>query len=70
MRRMGRLASILNRNLVTAVRERFELDWHGIHGVPHWACVRVNGLAIAARTGARTDVIELFAFFARQLPGQ
>ena len=56
------MPSILNRNLVTAVRERFGLDWHGIHGVPHWARVRVNGLAIAAHTGARTDVIELFSF--------
>ena len=50
------MPSILNRNLVTAVRARFALDWHGIHGVPHWARVRVNGLAIAAHTGARTDV--------------
>ena len=56
------MPSILNRTLVTAVRECFALDWHGIHGVPHWARVRVNGLAIAAHTGARTDVIELFSF--------
>lgn len=56
------VASILSRSLLSAVRERFALDWHGIHGAPHWARVRVNGLAIAAQTGARTDVIELFAF--------
>jgi len=53
---------IITRELVLAVRARFELDWAGIHGVPHWARVRVNGLAIARQNGARTDVIELFAF--------
>ena len=56
------MPSILNRNLVTAVRERFALDWHGIHGAPHWARVRANGRAIVAHAGARTDVIELFSF--------
>ena len=56
------MASILNKKLLFAVRERFALDWDGIHGAPHWARVRVNGLSIAAKTGARTDVIELFSF--------
>lgn len=56
------MGSPLSRSLLVAVREQFALDWHGIHGAPHWARVRVNGLAIAAHTGARTDVIELFAF--------
>lgn len=56
------MASILNKKLVSAVRERFTRDWDGIHGAPHWARVRVNGLSIAAITGARTDVIELFSF--------
>ena len=52
----------MTRELVAAVRERFQLDWLGIHGLPHWARVRVNGLSIAAVNGARTDVVELFAF--------
>ena len=53
---------MVTRELVAAVRERFQLDWLGIHGLPHWARVRVNGLAIAAVNGGRTDVVELFAF--------
>ena len=53
---------VLTRELLGAVRANFALDWHGIHGAPHWARVRLNGLAIATRTGARTDVVELFAF--------
>jgi uncharacterized protein len=48
--------------LIAAVREHFALDWSGIHGAAHWARVRDNGLRLAEQTGARTDVVELFAF--------
>lgn len=48
--------------LISAIRERYQLDWHGIHGVSHWARVRLNGLKLAARTGAHPAVVELFAF--------
>jgi uncharacterized protein len=54
--------SIVTRKLVFAVQKRFLLDLSGIHGAPHWARVRVNGLAIASMNGARTDVIQLFSF--------
>lgn len=54
--------SAVTPQLVAAVRSRFKLAWGGIHGAPHWARVRLNGLAIAARNGARRDVVELFAF--------
>ena len=50
------------REVLRIVREQFQLDWHGIHGVPHWARVRWNGLNLAAVNGARTDIVELFAF--------
>lgn len=48
--------------LIAAIRERYQLDWYGIHGVSHWARVRLNGLKLATRTGAHTQVVELFAF--------
>jgi len=48
--------------LIGAIRSRYALDWHGIHGVSHWARVRVNGLKLASRTGANRRVVELFAF--------
>lgn len=50
--------------LLSLLRTRFRLDWHGIHGAPHWARVRRNGLLLAERSapGASTRVIELFAF--------
>jgi uncharacterized protein len=53
---------ILSPALVDHLREQFRLDWRGIHGVPHWARVRVNGLRLARETGADTRIVELFAF--------
>ena len=53
---------IISRDLVGFVRRRFRLDWHGVHGVSHWARVRHNGLYLAQRTGANRRVVELFAF--------
>lgn len=48
--------------LIEAIRSRYALDWHGIHGVSHWGRVRNNGLRLAALTGANRKVVELFAF--------
>ena len=47
--------------LVTRLRQRFSLRWHGVHGASHWARVRWNGLALSERTGANRTVVELFA---------
>ena len=48
--------------LLAAIRNGYVLDWDGIHGSAHWARVRENGLRLAESTGARRDVVELFAF--------
>ncbi len=53
---------MLSRELMARVREEFQLDWRGIHGVPHWARVRFNGLRLARATGGDPRVVELFAF--------
>lgn len=53
---------IITPDLIAVLRERFELDWTGIHGAPHWARVRENGLRLAAITGARVRVVEAFSF--------
>ena len=55
-------SKIITRELIFLIREQFLLDWSGIHGVSHWARVRNNGLRLAEHTGARPDVVELFAF--------
>ncbi|CAK0779474.1 conserved hypothetical protein [Gammaproteobacteria bacterium] len=53
---------MISRNLLAFLRKEFTLDWHGIHGVSHWARVRNIGLRLARVTGARTEIVELFAF--------
>jgi uncharacterized protein len=54
--------SLINRDLISALRGQFRLDWEGIHGAPHWERVRANGLRLAAETGANSRVVEYFAF--------
>ena len=48
--------------LIRILRDQFALDWEGVHGFPHWRRVRENGLRLAAVTGARPRVVELFAY--------
>lgn len=44
------------------LKNNFRLPWQGIHGSPHWARVKLNGLQLAKAEGARIDVVTLFAF--------
>src|SRR5262245_34989278 len=48
--------------LLRTLKAQFTLDWDGIHGIRHWDRVRENGLRLAALTGARPRVVELFAY--------
>lgn len=59
---MARTRTRLTPALLATLQREFRLAWRGIHGVPHWTRVRINGLALARATGARADVVELFAF--------
>mgnify|MGYP006437941583 CR=1 FL=1 len=54
--------SFKKRSLLKMLRHEFALDWHGIHGAPHWARVRLNGLRLARLNGADSLVAEIFAF--------
>lgn len=49
--------------LLNYLREQFQLNWMGNHGIRHWARVRYNGLVIARHNQASVHVVELFAFF-------
>jgi uncharacterized protein len=55
------MTAITNR-YISFLRDHFHLDWDGIHGAPHWARVRANGLILAEQTSADPQVIEVFAF--------
>ncbi len=54
--------STITPELIELLRREFALEWGGIHGAPHWARVRRNGLMLAATTNASRRVVELFAF--------
>ena len=54
--------NLITPGLVALLRQEFRLEWQGLHGAPHWARVRSNGLYLARLTGANTSVVEYFAF--------
>jgi len=49
--------------LVQTILQDYRLNPWGIHGIAHWARVLENGRRLAALTGARLAVVELFAVF-------
>jgi len=53
---------MISRELIQLIDETFQLNWLGVHGVSHWARVRINGLLMAKQNGANLRVVELFAF--------
>ncbi|MCU7834762.1 MAG: hypothetical protein KZQ83_05835 [gamma proteobacterium symbiont of Taylorina sp.] len=53
---------MIDKKLLQIIKTTFRLNWKGVHGLSHWARVRVNGLLIAQQNGANQRVIELFAF--------
>ena len=53
---------MITKKLITAIRKKHVLPWHGIHGVAHWSRVRWNGLKLAQKVGVNHRVVELFAF--------
>jgi uncharacterized protein len=54
--------NVISQELIEAIRQGFALDWNGVHGVSHWERVRANGLRLARLTGAKAEIVELFAF--------
>jgi uncharacterized protein len=55
--------SVITQDLIRAILNRYPLPWEGTHGVKHWARVLENGRRLSESTGARRDVVELFAVF-------
>lgn len=56
------MSEILSPKLMQTLRRVFCLDWGSVHGAPHWARVRLNGLQLCEATGANPRVVEAFAF--------
>jgi len=55
--------TMISKHIIDLLRDVHYLDWDGIHGVSHWARVRIYGIMIAEDNGANQKVVELFAFF-------
>jgi uncharacterized protein len=53
--------AVISSELMRVVRAQYRLDWHGHHGVAHWARVHRHGLEIGTLVGADLRVVELFA---------
>jgi len=47
---------------IERIKDQFQLDWNGTHGINHWRRVETNGLKIARSTGADTEIVTLFAY--------
>jgi uncharacterized protein len=57
-----RTIAMLNlKPIVHRILEDYALPLHGTHGVGHWARVLENGLRLAEISGARIEVVRLFA---------
>lgn len=52
---------VLRAEVLDHLKSVFRLDWHGIHGLPHWARVMRYGLRIAQREGGDLWVAAWFA---------
>jgi len=53
---------IHRKSLLKAILAQFECHPRGLHGVTHWARVRLHALEISKLNGADLLVVELFAF--------
>jgi uncharacterized protein len=54
---------VISPELVKIALQEFRLGVYSIHGPCHWARVYENGMRLVYRTGARPDVVALFALF-------
>jgi len=50
-------------HLIDAIRSQFRIDWHGRHGINHFARVYDIGMKLCRQNGANCNVVGLFAIF-------
>ena len=51
----------ISQELLHEILDQYSLPWNGIHGIAHWARVLENGRRLAGLSGAKIEVVELFA---------
>jgi uncharacterized protein len=55
--------SVVSKALIQTILEQHALPWYSVHGISHWARVFENGCQLAQLTGAKIEVVQLFAVF-------
>jgi uncharacterized protein len=54
--------NVISQDLIKEIRNQYRLNWNGIHGISHFLRVRDNGMRLTETTGAKSHVVQLFAF--------
>ena len=57
------MPGIVSKDLVSAIKDQFQFNREGTHGLSHLARVWGNGIQLAEATGANRTVVQLFAVF-------
>ena len=55
--------NIITAELLSIIKEQYQLRWHGTHGVIHWNRVYENGMRLAEQQGVNVRVVQLFSVF-------
>ena len=53
---------MIDDTLLAYIKQQYQLQWDGIHGIDHWTRVWRIGMFLAPLTGANQKVVGLFAF--------
>lgn len=55
--------TVITEELLRAVKDHYQLDWQGTHGVIHWSRVYDIGMKLAEQDGVNSRVLQLFSIF-------
>lgn len=55
--------NIINIEILKEIKNHYQLDWYGTHGVIHWSRVYDNGMRLAEQDGVNRKVVQLFSIF-------
>ncbi len=55
--------SFITAELLTKIKQQYQLNWYGTHGIMHWHRVYINGIKLSAQEGVNTRVVQLFSVF-------
>lgn len=54
---------MITKDILNDIRDQFQINWYGIHGVSHWSRVYDIGMRLTRMTGANIKVVQLFSVF-------